>query len=353
MKYIAQSTVIDYKDNCIRKDLEKIFETPFGDFDVCADDRGNIFVLCQDKENGIHLITISGKDVNEKCLLRSKITEGYEKHFNAEYVNGWINALYTIKHDGKNLIIHHTVNSDTSPFVLDSLENETKLFLFKDAQDNLYAVYKNEKIGYRKFEWKSKKWGEFTALCQAEGELLFADGDFTSEPEFVFSLKDGNNVSVYCGEEEIISGIREEVMPVIINYRRELIVLFEYQGRILQSIKKENGEFSRPKYAYFGSLTKYELLVNLFDTYKIKTYGNMTPRGTYRSLLMVEPPQKEEIKEPEPMPEEKSTEKKYDEIIKLLENKNEYEILANILGKLNAVEKVLEEMKNGNTFKQE
>ena len=123
MKYIAQSTVIDYKDNYIRRNTEKIFETPFDDFDVCADDRGNIFVLCQDKENGIHLITISGKDVNEKCLLQSKITEGYEKYFNAEYVNGWINALYTIKHDGKNLIIHHTINSDVSPFVLESLEN--------------------------------------------------------------------------------------------------------------------------------------------------------------------------------------------------------------------------------------
>lgn len=353
MKYIAESTVIDYKDNYIRRNSEKIFETPFSDFDVCADDKGNIFILCQNNENGIYLITISGKDVSERCLLQSKVTEGYEKHFNSEYVNGWINALYSIKHDGKNLIIHHTINSDVSPFVLDSLENETKLFLFKDAQDNLYAVYKNEAVGYRKYEWKSKSWGEFTVLCQAEGELLFADGDFTTEPEFVFSLKDGNNVSVCCGDKNIISGINEKAMPVIINYRRELTVLFEYQGRILQSVKKENGEFSRPKYAYFGSLSKYELLINLADTYKIKTYGNMTPRGTYRSLLTVEAPQKEEIKEPKPMPEEKSTEKKYDEIIKLLENKNEYEILSEILRKLNTVEKLLEEMKYGNTFNQE
>lgn len=352
MKYIAENTVIDYKDNYIRRNSEKIFETPFSDFDVCADDKGNEFILCQDKENGIHLITISGEDVNSRCLLQSRITEGYEKYFNAEYVNGWINTFYSIKHEDKNLLIHHIINSDIKPFVLDSLDEQTRVFLFKDYEDNLYAFYKNGKIGYKKYDWKSKVWSQFVAVGEAEGQLLFASGDFTKEPCFAFSVKNERNVSVYCGDEMLLSGIREEVKPVVINYRRELTVLFEYQGRILKCVKLSGEDFTRPKYAYFGSVSRYELITSISDTYKTKTYANLTPRGTYRSLLMNERPEKEEIKEPEPMPEEKSTEKKYDEIIKLLENKSEYEILANILKKLNSVEKILEDMKNGNTPEQ-
>ena len=110
MKYIAENTVIDYKDNYIGRNSEKIFETPFSDFDVCADDKGNEFILCQDKENGIYLITVSGADINSKCILQSRVTEGYEKYFNAEYVNGWINAVYSIRHDDKILVIHHIIN---------------------------------------------------------------------------------------------------------------------------------------------------------------------------------------------------------------------------------------------------
>ena len=349
MKYIAENTVIDYKENYIRRNTEKIFETPFSDFDVCADDKGNEFIICQDKENGIYLITISGADVSSRCLLQSRITEGYEKFFNAEYVNGWINAIYSIKHEDKILLIHHIINSDIKPFVLDSLEEQTRVFMFKDYEDNLYAFYKNGQVGYKKYDWKSKVWSQFTAVCEAEGQLLFASGDFTKEPQFAFSVKKGKEILVYCMDKVLISGIREEVEPIVINYRRELTVLFEYQGRILKSVNVSGDSFTRPKYAYFGSVSRYELITSISDTYKTKTYASLTPRGTYRSLLMNEKTVKEVIKEPDPMPEETSVEKKYDEIIKLLENKSEYEILAGIMNKLTLIEKMLEDIKNGNT----
>ena len=350
MKYIAENTVIDYRENNITGNGQNIFETPFDDFDVCADDKGNVFVLCQNGENSIYLISVSGEDVTQKCLLQSRVTEGYEKFFNCEYVNGWINALYSIKHEEKTLLVHHIINSDIKPFVLDSLEEGSKVFLFKDFQDNLYAVYKNGKIGYKKYDWKSKEWGSFEIICQEEGKLLFVSADFTKEPVFAISVKKEKYVSVYCQSECILSGVTQEIKPVVVNYKRELSVLFEYQGRILKSVKET--QFTRPKYAYFGTVAKYELITNLADTYKFKTYGTLTQRGVYRTLLMSEIPQKEEISEPEPMPEEKSAEKKYDEIIKLLENKSEYEILANIMNKLNEMEKTLEEIKYGDTFKQ-
>ena len=186
-------------------------------------------------------------------------------------------------------------------------------------------------------------------ICEEEGELIFADGDFSAEPVFVLSLKDEKGTFVYC-EEKIISSLPEEVMPVVINYRRELTVLFEYQGRILKSVKEES--FSKPKYAYFGTLSKYELVCNIEDSFKKTMYSTLTPRGTYRPLILNEAVQKEEIKEPEPMKEEISEAKKYDEIIKLLENKSEFEILSQIMKKLEEIEKRLGEISCGNTSEQ-
>lgn len=349
MKYIFENTVIDYKEGAIRKNGERIFETAFADFGVCADDKGNLYILCQNNKNAIYLISVSGESVSNKCLLESKNESGYEKSFCAEFVNGWINGVYVIKHEEKYLLIHHIVNSDINPFVVDSLDEKTKVFLFKDYEDNLYVLYNNERIGYKKYDWKSKKWSSFNELCQEKGELIFADGDFSAEPVFVLSLKDEKGAFVYCGEK-IISPLPEKVMPVVVNYRRELTVLFEYQGRILKSVKEES--FSKPKYAYFGTLSKYELVCNIEDSFKKTMYSTLTPRGTYRPLILNEAVQKEEIKEPEPMKEEISEAKKYDEIIKLLENKSEFEILSQIMKKLEEIEKRLGEISCGNTSEQ-
>ena len=348
MKYIFENTVISYNEGSIRKNGKSIFETNFADFGVRADDKGNCYILCQNNKSAIYLISISGESVNKKCLLESKNETGYEKSFCIEYVNRWINGVYVIKHEEKYLLIHHIVNSDITPFVVDSFDEETKVFLFKDYEDNLYVLYNNEKTGYKKYDWKSKKWSSFTTLCEEKGRLIFADGDFTSSPVFAFSLKDENGVFVFC-EEKIISSLPEEVKPVVVNYRRELTILFEYQGRILKSVKEE--KFSRPKYAYFGTLSKYELVCHIKDTFKKATYAAFTQRGTYRPLILNEAVQKEEIKEPKPMNEEESAVKKYDEIIKLLENKSEFEILSAMMKKLEAIEKRLEEINCGNTYK--
>ncbi len=345
MKYIFENTVIDYKEGHIRRNGENIFETAYDDFDVCADDKGNCFIVCQNNSNGIYLLSLSGEKVNEKCLLESRREDGYEKSFCCEYVNGWINAVYVIKHEDRYLLIHHIINSEINPFVVDTFDLDSKLFLFKDYDDNLYVIYNKEEIGFKKYDWKSKKWSGFKEICN--GRLMFADGDFSMEENFVVSAKEDKGTTVYCGEE-IISDLPEEVKPVVVCYRRETAVLFEYQGRILKSVKEER--FSRPKYAYFGSLARYELVTIISDTYKTKTYASLTPRGIYRPLVMSEPIKKEEIKEPEPMKEELSTEKKYDEIIKLLENKSEFEILSSIMKKLEEIERKVEAIKLGNTY---
>ena len=107
MKYIFENTVIDYKEGAIRKNGEKIFETAFADFGVCTDDKGNLYILCQNNKNAIYLISVSGESVSNKCLLESKNESGYEKSFCAEFVNGWINGVYVIKHEEKYLLIHN------------------------------------------------------------------------------------------------------------------------------------------------------------------------------------------------------------------------------------------------------
>ena len=345
MKYIFENAVIDYKDGHIRRNGENIFETAFNDFDVCADDKGNLFTVCQNDSNGIFLISINGESISRKCLLESKTEEGYNKSFCCEYVNGWINAVYVIKHEDRYLLIHHIINSEINPFVVDTFDDDTKLFLFKDYDDNLYVVYNKEETGFKKYEWKTKKWSSFEKIC--DGKLLFASADFSEKERFVVSVKEEKGTTVFCGEK-IISDLPEEVMPVVVCYGRETAVLFEYQGRILKSVKEEI--FSRPKYAYFGTIAKYELVTIISDTYKTRTYASLTPRGTYRPLILTEPVKKEEIKQPEPMKEELSVEKKYDEIIKLLENKSEFEILSSIMKKLEEIERKVEEVKLGNTY---
>lgn len=354
MKYITRNNKsIYFKENSIYLDTQKIFDTSFDDFDVCGDEKGNLYILCQDNNNSIHMITISGDKISIRCILNSKINDGYNKYFNIEYINGWLNAVYSIKHDDKYLIIHHIINSDINPVVIDTIDKSSKIFLFRDNDDNLYAIYKNLNIGYKKYNWKSKNWDAFSVLTDKEGELYFADAFLTDSFETVLSINKDSDFSIICNNETIIDNIKDSLCPVIVNTKNETNVLFEYQGRILKSTKRDtDSNFSKAKYAYFGSLSRYTLITTLNeDTKKDTTYGFKNSRGIYEPLIADSDKiyKKEEINTTPPeMPENEQNEKSYNELIKLLENKTEFEILSKISERITAIEKLLEEIKNGN-----
>lgn len=353
MKFLIDNMVCEYLKDAIVYDGREIIKTDTADFDMCKDEKGIIYILSRNGEGEILLSTVSGKDVSSKCILKPKNKDTYVKYLNIEYINGWLNGVYLLKHGEGYIIVHHIINSDQSPAVIDSVDEETKIFLFKDGENNLYAIYKNKEAGYKKYLWRSKTWDAFTGLYETEGNIVFADMD---EGEFVLSIEEDGKNSVICGGQNIINNIRENLFPVINSNGNERNILFEYQGRILQSVRERGQKaFSKPRYAYFGTFSKFELVKMVEEEESVRTYAAKNARGILKPLVPYTKTAKiKTLNEPpkEMTPKEKE-ERNIEEILKMLDNKNEYEILSKLCDRVSAIEKILEEIKNGNKAEQE
>ena len=344
----------------ITMDETSLMETDYG-FSLCCDDKDNIFILCQNNKSDIWFVTINGENTEKRCMLESKTKEGYEKSFNMVDINGWINGVYTLNHEGENVIIHHIINSKSQPEIIGTAEKETPLFVCC-KNENLYAFYqKGNKIVSKIYKWNDKKWTDEEVICEEENKVIYINACITNNINLVYcSEKKGKYNVVYATKGytcELIKNSSAVVKPVGVEKEGVLHVLFEYGGRILESTGENKGEvISKPRYSYFGTFEKSDAVeINMPDCEKVYTYGFETSKGVFRPLLIKE---KEIVAKPKIAEVKTESLKKentvnpYEEILKMLDKSVEIKILTEISSRLtlleNAISKLIKEEEDEN-----
>ena len=350
-----------------------LFDKGKKDFDVCCDENGNITLICQDEKNGIYIFYYNRKSWNKQCILESKNDVSYPKNFRLENVNGWMNCFYVLKHNGKSLLIHHILNNEKEPEVLDSLTcEELPFFVTQDSKNNLYCFYDKSGVGYRRYVWSEKRWEPFRVMHQLDREVVSVSGmiDLEDRIHLVVCAGEEKKYSVCYlnkqGVQEIISDGFQNLEPVIL-WDGQLHILFDFGGRILQSVSIDGGEsFLKAKYFFPGSFARQEkakiVSARPFAPLEIvvnETYGYETPTGTFEIAIVgeklkklmfttlskptevapeiesyagIKEDQKEQLSETQRMQQE------LDRIIKQLEENNELKMLFQLAKRLDKLE---------------
>ena len=333
-----------------------LIETDYG-YSVCSDDRDNIYIICQDNCGDIYFITVNGEKTDKKCMLESKIKEGYEKNFSLIYVNGWINAVYMLKHENKNIIIHHILNSENRPEIIETVDSYSPVFVCR-REDNLFAFYKKEKgIVFKTYKWSEKKWTEPETICGEEDKILFINAHVGDKINVVYcSEKKKRYNAVYAAKGykyELIKNSASVVKPVICEHKNVMHVIFEYGGRILESTGEENDKIlSKPRYSYYGTFERSEAVeLNAPDLEKIYTYGFENNKGVFRPLITgdIKENNTSRVASAKEEPEEKEVKQEnpnntYGEILKMLDKSNEMKILSEIAKRLTQLEEVISKL---------
>ncbi len=333
-------------------------ETDFG-FSLCCDNRDNIYIICQNNYGDIYFITVNGEKTEKRCMLEAKVKDAYEKEFSLVFVNGLLNAFYMLKHEGKYIIIHHILNSENQPEIIESTDIFSPVFVSK-ANDDLYVFYKkNEEVVCKIFKWNEKKWKEPETICTESDNVLFINAYVTEKVNVVYCCEKKNRYSVVYAtkgyKSELIKNSASLIKPVICGNESTMHVLFEYGGRILESTNNERDEvLSKPKYSYYGTFERSEAAeINTPKLNKIYTYGFETSKGVFRPLVIgdvkinkiTKPAEVKNEEEVQPFKKE-NTVNPYEEILKMLDRGNEMKILSEIAKKLSKLESAITELVN-------
>ena len=236
-----------------------LFDKGTKDFDATCDSDGNIYLLCQDNSNNIYLFFYDRTSWRKQCILESKSKVPYDKNFSIIVINGWVNAFYTIRHSEKVLLIHHILNNNTQPKVIESCDEPIIYSITTDINNNIYCVYLKECIGFQAYKWNEKRWQPFSPVQRIQGEIcsLSAICDINSALHIVCSVRTKNEYSSYYisrnGTEKITDGFLRNTEPCIICYDK-YYVLFKANGRLMQCVT-ENPElgFMKPSFYFPGS----------------------------------------------------------------------------------------------------
>ena len=288
---------------CIMPDgrEEIIFADGLDDFDVTADENGNIYILCQDSKNYFYLYWYDGATWQNKCMLESSVTETYNKNFCLVNVSGWLNAFYTVKHKDKTLIVHHIIYSESEPEIIEKSDDFNSYFATSDNNGNLYCfMSRGSEIGYKKYVWSEKKWSQYRGIFKFNEEIHYISATFDENNNYHITLcigEDGKYKVVYTNERkthEIINGGYSVLKPVIV-INNKIHIMFDFAGRVLQAVSDDNGNsFLNAKYFFPGSFNKQEIvkIISCADKgtdISVKyTYGYETQNGELKPSLVGE-----------------------------------------------------------------
>lgn len=236
-----------------------LFEKGAKDFDAACDSNGNIYLLCQDDSNNIYLFFFDRTSWRRQCILECKSKVPYDKNFSIVVNNGWVNSFYTVKHSEKTLLIHHILNNDSQPKVIESSDTPILYTITTDINDNIYCIYQKESIGFQVYKWKEKCWQGFSPVQKIKGEICSVSAicDVNSVLHIVCSSREKNEFSVYYitrnGTEKIADGFSSNPFPSILCFDKYYI-LFKGNGRLMQCVAEDTEYgFGRPSYYFPGS----------------------------------------------------------------------------------------------------
>jgi len=242
-----------------------LFDKGAKDFDVTCDDKGCIYLLCQDDKNNIYMFYYDRTSWRRRCILESKSAVPYDKNFSLIVKNGWINAFYTICHSDRTLLIHHILNSDNQPKVIETSEKPITYTITSDLNDNIYCIYQKDSIGFQVFKWNTKTWQNFSPIHTLPGDLssVCAVCDRGTGLHIACCMRVRNEHAVYYvsrnGAEKIADGFTRNPEPVILSADK-FYILLKTDGRLVQCVAENPDEgFSRPSYYFPGSFSTHSV----------------------------------------------------------------------------------------------
>ncbi len=261
-----------------------LFDKGGADFDADCDESGCIYLMCQDDKNNLYLFYYDRQKWNKQCILESKSVVPYDKNFRIINVNGWINTFYAIRHAEKYLLIHHILNNEGKPQVIETFDAPFVYSALSDSKGNLYIIYEKGDIGYKEYVWQNKEWSSFVRMAKLPAPLcgVQAIADRKDELNLVCTCRKKQEYSVYFVTDsvlhEIVSGARQNPQPAVL-YKNEYYVLFQLGGRLLQCTAEntENG-FTKPTYYFPGSFSPHSL-------FKLSSTVSLSQKGVFASVV--------------------------------------------------------------------
>lgn len=261
-----------------------LFENGCSDFDTACDEKGNLFLISQDDKNNIYLFYYDRKKWNRQCILESKSVVPYDKNFRLFCTNGWVHALYNIRHDAQYLLVHHMLNENTKPEVIESRSYPFCYNVCQDSKQNLHVFYEKSGLMQKTFFWQNKSWCEPTLLTEISGDLISVQSIFDADDtlHLVYSKRNKTEYAVcYLNNqksETILSGLENAPEPIILQHN-EYHILFRMAGRLLQSscLHPEDG-FMKPQYYFPGSFNPHSL-------FRIKTCTSLQRHHIFANTI--------------------------------------------------------------------
>ncbi|MBQ2966766.1 MAG: hypothetical protein IJE10_01430 [Clostridia bacterium] len=242
-----------------------LFEKGCADFDTACDEKGNLFLISQDDKNNLYLFYYDKKRWNRQCILESKSVVPYDKNFRLFCTNGWVHAFYNIRHEAQYLLVHHMLNENTKPEVIESRSYPFCYAVTQDSKQNIHVFYEKSGLMQKTFFWQNKAWVEPKLLTEINGDLISLQGIFDENDamHLVYSRRNKQEYSVCYlserGTQTLLSGLENAPEPIILQFK-EYHILFRMAGRLLQSsaIRPEEG-FLKPQYYFPGSFNPHSL----------------------------------------------------------------------------------------------
>lgn len=242
-----------------------LFEKGAPDFDAVCDNEGCIYLLCQDDKNNIYLYYYDKISWRKQCILEARSAVPYDKNFTLLVTNGLVNAFYTIRHAKRTLLIHHILDGEKEPTVIETSPSPITYTVSSDGSNNIYCIYQKESIGFQMFNWGIKEWQNFSTLAVLPGELRFISAicDLSDRLHITCSLRERSDYKVYYisknGVQEISDGFTRNPEPVIL-CTDQFYILLKTNGRLLQCTAKEPEQgFLKPTYYFPGSFCTHSL----------------------------------------------------------------------------------------------
>ncbi len=149
-----------------------LFDKGLDDFSVICNEKSEIFLLCQDDKNSIWLFIYDRRKWTRRCIFESKTIMPYRKSFQLICVNDWILAFYTIKHQEKYMLVHHILNNEENPEIIEQSDEPIIFTVTKDLSQNVHCLYLKDNLVEKIFTWSSKSWGCLLPVAEISGELF-------------------------------------------------------------------------------------------------------------------------------------------------------------------------------------
>ena len=267
------------KSSSYWEDREIVFKDGEYDFTVMCDDDDNLHIICQNNSSNIYYFVYRSGAWQKYTILKSKTERFYPKNFKMIQSGVVLNLFYVIEHQEKYLLVHHMLDNESNPVVIDTLSQNTFSITCDDSY-NIYIYYKNESgmSGYRTYCWSSKKISSFITIaddsCEIKNLCPLCDGIINH----IVYVRDGSIVyrqkseSDFSSEASIYSSKGRMDAPAIAQTDDKLWILWCEYNKITYVTSTDAGKsWSKPvQFLTRGEFDVFD--VQMGDRF-MRTYG--------------------------------------------------------------------------------